>query len=370
MKTESALGTSARIQELDGWRAVSVLLVILGHIITFRQVNLHSDILTRVVYLAGHLGVSVFFFISGFVICRLFILEEKRFGSVSLKGFYVRRIFRILPPLFTFLAVVALMMAAGLIRGSWAALPAAAAFLSDLEHIPKNWFVEHTWSLAVEEQFYVVFPAMWILTPARWRGGAVVTTFLLCIASGLGVGLLPVRPATVLAALWGFAAISVGVWAAIHEQWARAVASRVPAICVGLVALVLLLRPVHLGNQFEYTLFNAALLPPGIGLVLMYSLERGRWLRAVLCSKPMQAIGVTSYGIYLWQQIFTGRLNEFTPSGVAIGFMLPLMLIVIPLSYFFLEKPAMRYGKKLSRQIREEATLRNGAEAGSAQKII
>jgi len=84
----------------------------------------------------------------------------------------------------------------------------------------------------------------------------------------------------------------------------------------------------------------------------------------------MQAIGITSYGIYLWQQIFTGPLRDFTPKGVAIGFMLPLMLIVIPLSYFFLEKPAMRYGKKLSRQIREEATLRTGAEAGAAQKII
>lgn len=362
MRTESALGTSSRIRELDGWRAVSVLLVIVGHTVTFRHVNLHSDILSRVVYLGGNLGVSIFFFISGFVICRLFILEQKRFGSVSLRAFYCRRVFRILPPLFAFLAVIALMMAAGLIRGSWEALPVAAVFLSDLEHIPKNWFVEHTWSLSVEEQFYIVFPAIWIQTPVRWRSGAVVTTLLLCIASGLAIAVLWVGSATVLAALWGFAAISAGVWTAIHERRVRAAVSRVPAVCVGLVALILLLRPVHQGSQFETTLFNAALLPPGIGLVLMYSLEKGRWLRAVLCSKPMQAIGITSYGIYLWQQIFTGQLREFTPRGVAIGFMFPLMLVVIPTSYFFIEKPAMRYGRTLSRQFREKAILQTGAE--------
>ncbi len=355
MKTDSAPGASARIQELDGWRAVSVLLVIVSHILTNRDVRLPFAALSRPARMAGNLGVSVFFFISGFVICRLFILEGKKFGSVSLRGFYLRRIFRILPLLFTFLAVIALMMAAGLIRGSWWALPAAAAFLCDFEHIPKNWFVEHTWSLAVEEQFYIVFPAMWILTPAPRRNGAVVITFLLFIASVLALAVLRVRPETVLAALSGFAAISAGVWAAIQERRVRAAASRVPAICVGLVALILLLRPAHERNQFEFTLFNAGLMPLGIGLVLMYSLEKGKWLRAVLCSKPMQAVGITSYGIYLWQQIFTGSLSKFTPRGVPIGFMLPLMLIVIPISYFFLEKPAMQYGRMLSRKIREKA---------------
>jgi hypothetical protein len=86
MNAESESRVTDRIQELDGWRAVSVLLVIFDHTITYKQVNLHSYALARVVLLAGNLGVSVFFVISGFVICRLFILEEGRFGSVSLRG--------------------------------------------------------------------------------------------------------------------------------------------------------------------------------------------------------------------------------------------------------------------------------------------
>jgi peptidoglycan/LPS O-acetylase OafA/YrhL len=254
-------------------------------------------------------------------------------------------------------------MAAGLIRGSWEALPVAATFLSDFARVPRNWFVAHTWSLAVEEQFYLVFPAMWVLTPVRWRSRAVATAFLLCFGWSLAFTFPPSSLAIALIPRWGFTAISVGVWAAINERWVRQAAARVPAICIGLVALILLTRPVHADDHFLNQLFNGVLLPLGIGLVLMYSLERGRWLRAALCSKPMQAIGITSYGIYLWQEIFTAPPADFTPRGAPIGFMLPLMLIVIPVSYFFLEKPAMRFGKTLSRRARENASAKAGASA-------
>jgi peptidoglycan/LPS O-acetylase OafA/YrhL len=77
----------------------------------------------------------------------------------------------------------------------------------------------------------------------------------------------------------------------------------------------------------------------------------------------MQAIGIASYGIYLWQQIFTAGPVKLTPRGAAIGTMQPLIFIVIPLSYFFLEKLAMRFGKTLSRRVREAASLRSGAVA-------
>jgi peptidoglycan/LPS O-acetylase OafA/YrhL len=255
------------------------------------------------------------------------------------------------------------MMAAGLIIGKWDALPVAATFLYDLAQVPVNWFVAHTWSLAVEEQFYLVFPILWVLTPARWRSGAVAATFLLCIVWSLAYGYSATSIQIGPIPRWGFAAISVGVWAAINERWVRQAAARVPAFCIGLVALLLIIRPVHTDAHFAYQSFNAAVLPLGIGLVLMYSLERGRWLRAALCSKPMQAVGVTSYGIYLWQQTFTGPTADYTSRGAPIGFMLPLLLIVIPASYFFLEKPAMRFGKTLSQRVREKASAKAGASA-------
>jgi peptidoglycan/LPS O-acetylase OafA/YrhL len=365
MSTVSNPVTSERIKELDGWRAVSVLLVIGSHFASFRQIHLSlfSYTASRAVNWAGNLGVSVFFFISGFVICRLFLFEEKRFRSVSVRGFYIRRVFRILPPLYAYLATVALLFAAGLIRCDWDAFRFAAAFLSDLEHSPFNWFVGHIWSLAVEEQFYLVFPAMWVLTPRRWRSRAVAATFLLCIALSLAFPFPPFNLGVGLYARFGFAAISLGVWAAINERRVRQAAARVPGVLVALVALILIYRPMHEGIQYELILFSAVFMPPAIGLILMYSLERGKWLRAALCSRPIQAIGVTSYGIYLWQQIFTAGPIKFTPGGAAIAHLLPLLFIVVPLSYFLLEKPAMQFGKTLSRKLRRGASVHPGAVA-------
>lgn len=98
-------------------------------------------------------------------------------------------------------------------------------------------------------------------------------------------------------------------------------------------------------------------MPVGIGLMLLFSLERGPWLRAFLCSKPMQAISLTSYGIYLWQQLFTAPIMENIPShSRVIYLLLPLLFVVVPLSYFMVEKPVMRYGKFLSRRTREVST--------------
>jgi peptidoglycan/LPS O-acetylase OafA/YrhL len=315
------------------------------------------------VTLAGNLGVSTFFFISGFVICRLIILEEKRFGSVSVKGFYYRRIFRILPALYTYLAVIALLMAAGLLVGVWNALPVAATFSQNFVLVPRNSFVLHTWSLAVEEQFYLIFPAMWVLTPLQWRSRTFAGTLLLLAASSVALCTLIRQP--VRLDFWGYTAISAGVLAAINERRLRTAVSHVPGVLVAVVALILLIRPARERHPYDMALFGAVFMPPAICLVLMYSLERGRWLRAVLCSRPFQAIGLTSYGIYLWQQLFTAPQNQYTQRGAAIAYMLPMMLVVVSFSYFFIEKPCMRFGKLLSRKAREARSGRtNSLTAG------
>jgi peptidoglycan/LPS O-acetylase OafA/YrhL len=84
----------------------------------------------------------------------------------------------------------------------------------------------------------------------------------------------------------------------------------------------------------------------------MFSLERKGWLRSLLCSPPLQAIGVTSYGIYLWQQLFTALPKDMSAAAKPLPFLLPLLLVVVPLSWRFIEKPAMQIGKRLSHRIR------------------
>ena len=352
-------GTSHRIRELDGWRAISVLLVVFSHFVSTRYLSFIMEHgfrhLGRTILISGSLGPKVFFVISGFVICRLLILEEQQYGYVSLKGFYYRRVFRILPPLLTYLAAVALLIATGMIVQRWHSLVYSALFLYDTGLAPTkmSWFVGHTWSLSVEEQFYLVLPTAWILTPARLRSRVAAGVYVLCIVLGL-VSLRTTLGHLINAGMWfNFSAIVVGVWMAIHEQRVRQFAARVPGILIAAFCVFRLYHSYLNMPQEAAQYFYDIVTPLGVGVMLMYSLERGKWLRAVLCSKPMQAIGVTSYGIYLWQEIFTARVSDYTGKGMVLAYMLPLLLVIIPASYFFIEKPAIRMGRALSQRARK-----------------
>lgn len=327
-------GRGRRLPELDGWRAVSVLLVMLYHILGYqhhRLLSRFSFLDLRVTYL-GTLGVKIFFVISGFVICRLLISEELRCGSVSFKAFYYRRIFRILPPFYIYLAALSLLLCLGLIRESPRAILGSALFLFDIKITPHSWFVGHTWSLAVPCAAWnlsMVYSGWDALTSGNTRAG--------------------------------FACKSCGVLMAIHEARVRSIANGIPAFIVAVVALTLLVHPVG-SYSWRAALYESLLVPPAIGLVLLFSLGRRGWLRVFLCSKPVQAVGLTSYGIYLWQQPFTapktyfsGTVEKtyFSDASQIIPLLLPLLCLIVPLSYFLIEKPAMRYGKFLSRRSRQ-----------------
>jgi peptidoglycan/LPS O-acetylase OafA/YrhL len=347
----------ARIRELDGWRAVSILLVLLHHLFFFQhpELGLRFPPLRHFFAYAGPQGVRTFFVISGFVICRLLLSEQQRYGSVSLKAFYIRRVFRILPPFYLYLATIAVLTLAGVLHESWHAIASAAAFLYDLRTLQVNWLVGHSWSLAVEEQFYLIFPALWIITPTRRRGPLFTCVFLLCVAWTLTYALPHGDAFVTEQARAGFACISCGILMTIYERRARSLAAKAHPVAVTLVALILLDHPVPPDTTLE-RLFDSLFVPLGIALVILYSLERGPWLRAVLCSRPVQAVGLTSYGIYLWQQLFTMPAAYFPAQPSLTRFLLPLLGITVPLSYFFVEKPAMRLGKALSKKLRAKAS--------------
>jgi peptidoglycan/LPS O-acetylase OafA/YrhL len=343
-----------RLKELDGWRAVSVLLVIAHHLGAYQYANIVAPH-ARSAFVFEHcgpLGVKVFFVISGFVICRLLILEENRYGAVSLIGFYLRRAFRILPPFFLYFASVCLLLWIGLIHDSSRGIVSGALFLYDF--VPAqhgSWFVGQTWSLAVEEQFYVVFPTLWVLTRRIGRKRVFIVIFCLIAAWNLFAAISGWDQFTIPSARSGFACICCGVVMATFETRARAIARAVPAIAVAAVALSLLWHPIdHSG--WESAAYESIFMPLAIALVLIFSLDRGEWLRRFLRWRPIQAVGLTSYGIYLWQQLFTAPSKFFTASGHPISFLLPLLFVIVPLSYLFVEKPAMRLGRSLAEGVR------------------
>ena len=173
---------SGKRLDIQGLRALAVLLVVAYHAGLPLQ--------------GGFIGVDVFFAISGFVITRMLVGELAETGELRLARFYARRVRRLLPALAVLLVAVALVgtlaspiasQRVGGLTGVWASIFAANAYLYNLGtgYFDLNASLDpllHTWTLAVEEQFYLVFPALLLL---GWRlRGRVGATLLVALASG------------------------------------------------------------------------------------------------------------------------------------------------------------------------------------------
>jgi len=167
---------------LDGWRALAVLAVILYH----DSLYILGSASTRWFQEYGLHGVDVFFDISGLLICTRLLEEERRHGSISLKQFYIRRAFRILPPAFLYLLVLVVLRLLAIIPLMPKELLASVFFYRNYSrfsvtpgHI--DWYTTHFWSLAVEEHFYLILPSVLYFAPKRWRIPALAAiTFAVC----------------------------------------------------------------------------------------------------------------------------------------------------------------------------------------------
>jgi peptidoglycan/LPS O-acetylase OafA/YrhL len=153
-----------RIPSLDGLRAVSIILVLIGHGLHQSWVYESKDRLTHfldtIVENGASAGVSIFFVISGFLITRLLIRERARTGSIHLWHFYVRRMFRIWPACYSYIAVVAILTACGVFKIAPREFLYSIIFVYNywFSYAPASWVLSHIWSLSVEEQFYLIWP--------------------------------------------------------------------------------------------------------------------------------------------------------------------------------------------------------------------
>ena len=154
------------LPSLNGLRAISILLVITSHLQIQYAIfprNLPTYLFPiRYLFEDGHLGVSVFFIISGFLITTLLLNEEDSYKSVSLKKFYIRRTLRIFPAYYTLLLFYFILQSLGYIN-----LP-KYSWLSSLTYTKYfnwylDWYTAHCWSLSIEEHFYLVWPLLFIM---------------------------------------------------------------------------------------------------------------------------------------------------------------------------------------------------------------
>ncbi len=298
----------------------------------------------------GNLGVRIFFVISGFLITGLLLSEHAKTGTISLRRFYLRRAFRIMPAFYAFLTAAVIAARFGVFDLPASSLIHAGTYTANYLGTVRE--VSHTWSLAVEEQFYLLWPGL--LALVGLRGGFATAIVMLALSPLL-------RSAAVLLGQWpgnpryGFEfvadALATGCLLARYRgelwSWApyrRLLESRGMALWP-LVPLVIAVAGVRLPPLFDamvgVTLRNVAIAIGIDWLVRAPTTYAGRFLN----TGPMAFVGALSYSLYLWQT------PMFSPD-VGLGFPVNLVCIAVAAlaSYYFVEQPFLRLRAKLERR--------------------
>lgn len=326
--------------EIDGLRSIAVMPVILFH----GGLDLFSG---------GFVGVDVFFVISGYLITTI-VLSELEDGRFSLLNFYSRRARRILPALFFVVACTFpfawVLMLPTEFKDFAQSIAAVSIFSSNfLFWIESGYFAAaaelkpllHTWSLAVEEQYYIFFPLLLMLF---WRRNAKATTLLLfaIFLASLFISELLWRSAPdanfylLPSRIWE---LMVGSFCAIFTL------KRGPQCSHPLSIIGLLLILVSIFVYDSETPFPSvyALVPViGTGMVLLFA-TKGTWVARVLSTPIPVGIGLISYSAYLWHQPLFALVRLRAPAEPPLILMMSLAALSLVLAYFswrFVEKPA------------------------------
>ena len=331
---------------LDGVRALAVLAVITVHVGD-------NSVYGAWAWLGGESGVALFFVLSGFLITTLALREESERGSLSLKAFYIRRTLRIFPAYYYVLGLSVLLCATvggGLWSDMKEALPYYLLYLG--EYAPGAHFY-HSWSLGIEEKFYLVWPPVCFILLRGQKG--------LRFAAA---GLLSLAPVVIPISWGGYPRIMAGcvLALALHEPAVYRMLRRAlvgwlaPALLVGGHALAYAgeIRPGW--QQPVYTLtilyFFAVLL-----------VRRPVWVR-LLEWAPLRYIGRRSYGIYL-VQLLAIPIGTFLPLGSGLWWIETanvisstlVAIVAAEILYRVIEKVPQQWGQKTSRRVLERISL-------------
>jgi peptidoglycan/LPS O-acetylase OafA/YrhL len=348
---------------LDGWRAVSILLVLVSH-----------GGLDMVV--PGGLGVTIFFFISGFLITSLLISEFRRDGRISLKKFYLRRFWRLAPPLICFIILSALLIVLCLKSVKPVELLSAILYFANYYSIYWQYQalpfgpspLKILWSLAIEEHFYIFFAPLLALFAYTRRRLFLLLLILLVVPLAIRCAAVLGEPLTLVRYEYTYMATearidSIGwgallAWLCGHVEAARLKALLDNEIAIGaslgLLLLCLLVRDEGFRESIRYSLQGMALLPLFYATVLGRSVQP---LRTMLASRSAVFIGKLSYSIYLyhWLALVVADWLSGADRALSVPWLLTYYLLSFGLSYGsyrFIELPSLalrkRYGSHAS----------------------
>jgi peptidoglycan/LPS O-acetylase OafA/YrhL len=335
------------IKGLNGLRALAVLAVFASHRTPLRAVKI------------GHMGVLVFLCLSGFLVGgilhhqRLKMERGEATFATAFATFMRNRVFRIWPIYYLTIAVMSLLALCGIAdpTWSWAELPYHLMFLSNVyqsEHA--QWFaMGHFWSLAVEMWFYVLFAPLLLLLPSRFH----VRACLAIIALGLANNAWLLAQHTDYIAVYtdfatNFALLALGTLLQITFKDRELPKAGFMAWLAGAGVLALCLTPrIETGPGSEPVLLLGAV-AAGLLLVAISQAQDGSLVR-LLETAPLRTLGAVSYGFYVYHNLykieFLGQSFAGKAGDMALNFLAALALCTA--SWWLIEKPVMRWGRKL-----------------------
>lgn len=345
----SGLGYQPR---LDGLRAIAVGLVIGVHVFRWPA--------------GGYMGVDLFLVLSGFLITTLLLEEQERHGRISLRSFYARRGLRLLPALWTFLAASVLVFS---LRGQQHLLGLALglSYLTNVGVAVGHYdpAYQHLWSLAMEEQFYLVWPLVLIACLARPRRISKLAVIAAAAAVAIAGARFAATPAHVAVRFgWEtvtrFDSILIGCVAALLRRscvrisrWIVAGAQKTMMVATALVVSVVLLdvarsqTTIYHANTFVFALAAAVIILGAVRSDRCLLLRPLEWRGAVY-------VGKLSYALYLWHFVLLSMLVHSSGVEVVVA-----SFVIAACSYHFVEKPFLRRKWLLSRtDTRDEAPSR------------
>lgn len=332
-----------RIPSLDGLRAISILLVVVGHAISPKA-------FPALFTLFGHLGnygVRIFFLISGFLITTLLLKEYDKTGHVSLKNFYIRRSLRIFPAFYLYVITIVILSVLGMVMLYKGDLLHTLTYTMNY-HMKRSWYLNHIWSLSVEEQFYLLWPAVILLT--RPRTALRVALWVILLAPVIRLVMAFVFDASPTALMRHFQAVSDALatgcllagfynWLGRQEWYMRFSAKSWVPLAGGF--LLAASGAGYLVHPLLFYIPGQSIANLGGILLIDHAIRHpGQWFGRLMNWKPLAYIGMWSYSIYLWQELFLD--HEKTGLNIPLPYNVILTFAVSILSYYLIEQQFLK----------------------------
>ncbi len=325
------------IPSLNGLRALSILFVLFSHVLLANFNKSDNP--------GGQVGVQIFFIISGYLITILLLQEEAKNNTINLKKFYLRRTIRIFPVYYSLLFVYFLLQISNVLSFSTASWITSLSYTKYLSYKNNDWETGHLWSLSVEEQFYLLWPLIFKF----FKKKRVIIAFLIIIFA------TAIKLFTEISDKHIFARADALMWGCVFAIFNDKLKVIFAKKWVWILPFATLLVCMLFKRVFHLTDLNSNIIKAFLGsfglftnlsicfIILVSIYYKNNYWYTFLNSKPLNYLGILSYSIYIWQQLFFS--NKIFPFS-KFPYNLFLIFLVANLSYYTIEKPFLKLKSK------------------------